>query len=172
MRLALALHPDCRCDAVSSIDVEVTQPTPGMLALDYVVTGAIGDLLLPSVTAPARADELWQRSCFEAFLRVPSDEAYQELNFSPSTQWAVYRFSGYRSGMRDAEVPSPRIETRSSANSFEMHVALAQIPAFPLRLALSAVIEETNGRKSYWALAHPAGKPDFHHPDSFVCELP
>ena len=28
------------------------------------------------------------------------------------------------------------------------------------RLGLSAVIEETNGRKSYWALAHPPGKPE------------
>jgi hypothetical protein len=40
------------------------------------------------------------------------------------------------------------------------------------RLALSAVIEETDGRKSYWALAHPPGTPDFHHPDCFTLELP
>ena len=25
---------------------------------------------------------------------------------------------------------------------------------------------------SYWALAHPPGKPDFHHPDCFALELP
>jgi hypothetical protein len=34
------------------------------------------------------------------------------------------------------------------------------------------VIEETNGRKSYWALAHPPGKPDFHHSDCFALGLP
>jgi hypothetical protein len=34
------------------------------------------------------------------------------------------------------------------------------------------VIEETNGRLSYWALAHPPGKPDFHHSDCFALELP
>jgi hypothetical protein len=39
------------------------------------------------------------------------------------------------------------------------------------RLGLSAVIEETSGRKSYWALAHPKGKPDFHHADCFTLEL-
>jgi hypothetical protein len=33
------------------------------------------------------------------------------------------------------------------------------------------VIEETNGAKSYWALKHPPGKPDFHHADGFVLEL-
>ena len=40
------------------------------------------------------------------------------------------------------------------------------------RLGLSAVIEEADGTKSYWALAHPPGSPDFHHADCFVVELP
>jgi hypothetical protein len=39
------------------------------------------------------------------------------------------------------------------------------------RLGLAALIEETNGHKSHWALAHPPGKADFHHPDCFACEL-
>jgi len=34
------------------------------------------------------------------------------------------------------------------------------------------LIEETNGAKSYWALAHAPGKPDFHHPDAFALDLP
>jgi hypothetical protein len=42
----------------------------------------------------------------------------------------------------------------------------------PWLLGLSAVIEEMNGRLSYWALAHPPGKPDFHHADCFALELP
>jgi hypothetical protein len=44
-------------------------------------------------------------------------------------------------------------------------------PAVPLRLALSAVIEEDGGMLSYWALKHPPGKPDFHHPDAFALEI-
>jgi hypothetical protein len=40
-----------------------------------------------------------------------------------------------------------------------------------LRLGLSAVIEESNGVLSYWALKHPPGNPDFHHPDAFVLEV-
>jgi hypothetical protein len=36
---------------------------------------------------------------------------------------------------------------------------------------LSALIEDQNGGKSYWALAHPPGKPDFHHADSFALEF-
>ena len=41
----------------------------------------------------------------------------------------------------------------------------------PWHLGLSAVIEERNGTKSYWALAHPTGQPDFHHRDCFALEL-
>lgn len=40
------------------------------------------------------------------------------------------------------------------------------------RMAASAVVEEADGTKSYWALAHPPGKPDFHHEAGFVLELP
>ena len=40
------------------------------------------------------------------------------------------------------------------------------------RVAISAVIEEADGTKSYWALAHPPGKPDFHHADGFALQLP
>jgi hypothetical protein len=46
------------------------------------------------------------------------------------------------------------------------------LPSGARRLGLSAVIEATDGTISYWALAHPSDKPDFHHPDSFVLELP
>lgn len=37
---------------------------------------------------------------------------------------------------------------------------------------VSAVIEEADGTKSFWALRHPPGRPDFHHPDCFQLELP
>ena len=40
-------------------------------------------------------------------------------------------------------------------------------------LNLTAVIEERDGTKSYWALNHPPdGPPDFHHPACFTLELP
>ena len=37
---------------------------------------------------------------------------------------------------------------------------------------LTAVIEEAGGVKSYWALAHPDGPPDFHNRDCFIAHLP
>jgi hypothetical protein len=178
MRQALRLHPDSRCAAATSIDVDVARPRAGALVLSYVVTGRIGGLRLPPVTVSARADELWRHTCFEAFVRASPGEAYYEFNFAPSTQWAAYRFDGYRSGMRiAAEITAPRIEVQSGAERYASQAALEldALPNLPRnvgwRLGLAVVIEETNGNKSYWALAHPPGKPDFHHADGFALEL-
>src|SRR5271167_461912 len=104
MRHALRLHPDFRCDAVERIEVSLAWPGPGVLALDYEVTGAIGDLYLPAPISPTRADELWRRTCFEAFVRPRTGEAYVEFNFAPSRAWAAYGFSGYRAGLAALEV--------------------------------------------------------------------
>jgi len=171
----LVIHRDSISSAVARVGV-YAERRGAALSLRYVVEGAIGDLLLPPATEPRRADELWRHTCFEAFVRAGGDE-YCELNFAPSTQWAAYRFGGYRNGMRVAdEIGAPRIDVRTDAARFDMRVSVALERALPgdavWRLGLSAVIEEANGRKSYWALAHPTGKPDFHHADCFALELP
>ena len=41
----------------------------------------------------------------------------------------------------------------------------------PWQLGLSAVLEEADGAKSWWALAHPAEEPDFHAPDCVAARL-
>jgi hypothetical protein len=175
MHRTLALHPESRCTTVSRIDVEATRPHAGRLVLRYTVTGTIGDLRLPRPESSARTDELWRHTCFEAFLRAPSGDAYYEFNFAPSTQWAAYAFTSYRSGMRVAnEVGAPFIETQAGAGFYVLQASLdlEQLASLPVwRLGLSAVIEEESGAISYWALAHPPGRADFHHSDCFALEL-
>ena len=175
MQLALKVHPDLPSDAVSGVDVEVEQVADA-LTLRYRLAGAVDRLAIPPPAAPDRTDELWRRTCFEAFLQPEAGDAYIELNFAPSTQWAAYRFSGYREGMAAADIAPPRIDVETTAASLELAVQLdlagLSLPPGPCRLALSAVIEQTDGAKSYWALAHPPGRPDFHHRSSFACTLP
>jgi hypothetical protein len=179
MRLALTLHPDSHCRAVNRIEVEVLRAHPASLVLRYFVTGTIGNLRLPGILPPARTDELWRHTCFEAFVRALPSAAYYEFNFSPSTQWAAYRFGGYREAMTVAsEIGAPAIGLQSNAESCQLTatlalVGLASLPSDAIwRLGVSAVIEETGGSLSYWALAHPAGSADFHHSDCFAHELP
>jgi len=132
---------------------------------------------MPPVVVTSRSDQLWRHTCFEAFVRASAGASYYEFNFAPSTQWAAYRFSGYRTGMRVAsEIGAPAIDVNSNDDCYTLQVALAlgrltELPRnAPWRLGLSALIEDTSGCKSYWALAHPPGKPDFHHADCFAYE--
>jgi hypothetical protein len=175
---ALIRHSDSQCVAATRIEVDVVQPRSGGLMLSYVVHGDIDALRLPPLTAPARGDELWQHTCFEAFVGTAAGAAYYELNFSPSTQWAAYRFDSHRSGMRVAtEIGGPTIEQQSALDRYTLQASfkldgLADLPRDPgWRLGLAVITEDTRGGKSYWALAHPSGKPDFHHFDCFALEL-
>jgi len=178
MRLTLRLHPDSLSPAATHIDVDIVRPHAGSLVLRYFVTGKTAGVRLPPIAPPVRAEELWQCTCFEAFIRCPASDSYYEFNFAPSTQWAAYQFDGYRSGMREAGgVSAPPIAIKASAALFRLQASLEleQLASLPReatwQLGLSALIEDTNGGKSYWALAHPPGKPDFHHPDCFAHEI-
>ena len=171
MHFELEPHPDTGRSAVSAISVDVSRQQAGALSLRYELSGAIANLLIPAPATPERADELWKHACFEAFLQRPGESAYREFNFSPSTQWAAYAFDGHREGMRVFAIPAPQITLAVSENSLVIEALIEALGDDAWRLALSAVIEETDGRKSYWALKHPPGRPDFHHPDCFAAEL-
>jgi hypothetical protein len=178
MRQQLRPHPDSHSVAVKNIDVEIARARTGRVELSYIVTGQMSSIRMPAAAANARSDGLWRHTCFEAFIRASPNAGYYELNFSPSGQWAAYQFSSYRSGMRAAnEITEVPIEMRSSPDGCALQISLSldQFRDLPRdrswRLGLSAVIEDTNGGLSYWALAHVPGKPDFHHADSFTCEI-
>lgn len=178
MRHPLTRHPDSQCVAAERIEVEIDRPSANTLALSYVVDGRIGDIRMPPAAAPSRGHELWRSTCFEAFVGAAPGADYYEFNFSPSTRWAAYRFSAYRDGMREAaEITVLPIEVRSEPDRYTLQASLdldrlaGLARRSPWRLGLAALIEDLQGRKAYWALTHPPGKPDFHHADSFAVAL-
>jgi hypothetical protein len=123
---------------------------------------------------PVRADDLWQTTCFETFLRAGGGEGYREWNFAPSGQWAAYDFAAYREKRTDAAVtPPPYVRMEDNFTWWALGATIAIGAEHQWQLGLSAVIEEKDGAKSYWALAHPTGdKPDFHDPVCFAARLP
>jgi hypothetical protein len=129
--------------------------------------------VLPQAEEPGRKDGLWRTTCFEAFLRADGEEAYQEWNFAPSGDWAAYDFADYRAGMAEAEVGAPPyIRMEDNLTWWTLGATIAVPANRHWHLGLSAVLEEKDGTKSYWALAHPpGGQPDFHHPDCFAARL-
>jgi hypothetical protein len=175
MHASLVPHPATPAGSTHSIEVDVSRVEPSELTLRYRVAGKIDKLLLPEPAVPARTDELWRHTCFEAFLQLR--RGYCEFNLSPSSQWAAYRFDDYRSGMDLLDVPAPTVRVAIRDDQLVLRVlidltGLDLSAEGSLQLGLSAVIEEQGGKLSYWALHHPAERPDFHHRDCFQLHLP
>ena len=149
------------------------------LLLSYAVTGRMRDLQLPPVVATTRADELWRHTCFEAFLRSVAGRRVLRIQLRAVDAMGGLSFQQLPQpdtrGERAAHAPDrgaiePRALRIAGRAGARRAVDLPSDAAW--RLGLAAVIEETSGHKSYWALAHPPGKPDFHHSDGFAYELP
>ena len=128
--------------------------------------------ILPAGSEPDRRDELWKTTCVEAFLRSGGGEAYKEWNFAPSGDWAAYDFTAPREGMTASDVANPPyIRFEDNLTWWALGATIALESGRHWALGLSAVIEENDGTKSYWALAHRSEKPDFHYPACFTSKL-
>ena len=175
---ALLRHPSMGCEAVRTLDVSLYAFDAERIVLRYVLEGDLEYLIIPSEGAARRAHELWLHTCFEAFLGAVGLPGYHEFNFAPSRAWAMYRFSAPRQGMAvvtGARAPHLAMQRTAAGITLEATIfwrdLIPQIPPPRLRIAMAAVVEDEGGRLSYWALQHPPGRPDFHHPDSFTLEL-
>lgn len=166
-------HPDFPSPQGVTLSVDWWLPAEDTLAIAYHVSDSEARILWPA-PAQGRTDGLWQHTCFEAFIGSTSGPAYAEFNLAPSGAWAAYAFDDYRACMRDLS-PASDPHINGADGLWTATIPLAGLDALlgpaPWRLAITAVIEATDGARSYWALAHPAGKPDFHQPDCFAARL-
>jgi hypothetical protein len=174
----LTAHPSTPSDTVRSLGVQLQAEEPGILVFQYSLVADMSRVRVPRSGAGGRADALWKHTCFEAFVAPADAPGYHEFNFSPSLNWAIYRFSAYREGMSRAEIGrDPEISVRRGDDGLELQsaVRLAHLPdlrdAGHLRIAVAAVIEDEGGSLSYWGLRHPPGKPDFHHSNGFALKV-
>lgn len=179
--LDLVCHPATLAPMVSSLSVTV-EFVGDDIVFRYCLRGDMARLRIPSEQIPARADLLWEHTCFEVFVAREGDTTYREFNFSPSGQWAVFDFDDYRQRRQeDPAAPEPVISTRLTDGRLEMNVVLPQtaLPgergAKQLQIGISAVVEAADtvdGGHSYWALHHPSSRPDFHHRAGFSLDVP
>src|SRR5437899_7689045 len=117
----LKCHPSTRPEAVRAIQVLVRRSASAELQMTFRLDGDIPRIRVPSPGLPRIATQLWQHTCFEAFIAVEGQSAYHEFNFAPSGEWAVYAFSSYRNGGPLAdEMMRPHIAVRSTGNRLEL----------------------------------------------------
>jgi hypothetical protein len=127
---------------------------------------------IPEIDEPVRRDRLWEMTCFEAFVQAEGETGYREYNFAPLGDWAAYDFSARREGMAEAELANPPyIRLEDNLTWWALGATFALEAGRRWALGLSAVIEEQDGTKSCWALAHDGDKPDFHDPACFTARL-
>ncbi|MCL2020578.1 MAG: hypothetical protein FWG81_00345 [Betaproteobacteria bacterium] len=167
----LTPHPDSPTPEALQITVEGERQTEA-LNLCYMLTGDCSGFAFPDTNHPAPPDRLWTRSCCELFWRERGAAAYREYNFSPSMQWAAYTFTAYRTREENI-LPSPpqRMNWTRDESRLFLQVEIAVSPN-PLQLAFAVVLKRTSGESIYYALRHPPGSPDFHHPDNFALSSP
>ena len=173
---AFSLHPFPGQDS-GGINIQgAIERTGQVLAFSFFLQGKLEDLILPAATGAPRRDNLWQATCLELFWAEEGNDNYWELNLAPSGGWNVYAFTGYRTGMRQEErITAPLVEIQHTAESFSLTATLeiGNLHAHdaPLRIGVSTVLKHRDSRLSYWSLAHPAEKPDFHAPQCFLLRM-
>lgn len=176
--LSLIAHPDHPPLAVRAVEAAILGLDAYWVRVRWRVEGS-ARVLVPPLAGKARTDGLWQETCFELFLKEPGGDAgYVELNLSPSERWAAYDFAAYRSGMEERAVPrDPDGTIRRGRDMliFDASIPRAALPPLPWKLGICAVIveadEEGTPVKSFWALRHGPGEPDFHAPACFAANL-
>lgn len=146
------------------------------LVLTFLLQGNLGDLILPTVSEQKRRDNLWQSTCLEMFWAEEKAKNYWELNLAPSGAWNVYAFTDYRTSMQQEDrIAAPLVKTERTMESFsltaELEIGKLHADNASLRVGFSTVLLQRDSRLSYWALAHPEERPDFHAPQSFLLRL-
>jgi hypothetical protein len=153
-------------------------PPTAQLQLNYRLEWSADDaaaaVLLPeSNPAPQRCDQLWAHTCLEIFIATPEEKRYWEVNMAPNGNWAVYRLDDYRQGLRpEPQLAALPFQVNRQLGLLELrlhwNLPVELASAAELELGPSAVIEQSLGQISYWALQHPAPQADFHHRQSFA----
>ncbi len=144
-----------------------------VLTLRFALDSPAGALRMPAPTgAPARRHNLWESTCFEAFIGRPGERAYRELNLAPNGHWNVYALTDYRENLEEWKAVQ---ELRYALRRSDQHVELTceldlsgWIAADQaLEISLTAVLDHGGTGCSYWAWHHQGEQADFHIRRSF-----
>jgi hypothetical protein len=142
-----------------------------VLALRYEISDAHGLVAWPArATTPGRREELWRNTCCELFLVDSESQRYIEWNASPTGDWMVQGFRSYR---ERSDLPVIDLAPQAISTGVKPGLMILEY-AVPLRAVRdtlghdswqwrpNCVLLLNSGEMTYWAIAHPADKADFH----------
>lgn len=177
-QLDFTLSPFAPGPALAPFSITGTISREGTrLALSYRLAGPLQELQLPDpAPVPARRWLLWEATCLEFFLAPQTGPGYWEFNLSPAGHWNVFRLTGYRQGIEEEpalEALPFHVTRLPQLLTLSIAVDLAPLlsASTPVKAAVSAILQHHDDVLSFWALTHPSGQPDFHHPQGFCLKL-
>jgi hypothetical protein len=141
------------------------------IELSFVLRGDIGSYIFPKAQKMRRADELWKATCFELML-ANDDEAYYELNFSPSLAWNFYILDSYRGEPKEiAFKEEPHISFSHKNDEFhivfELESKAINFEKFKY-YNLATILLTKEKERTFWTINHFKTQPDFHDKKSFL----
>lgn len=149
--------------------------------IHYGLRGNLASVVVPTPVRaePLRRDGLWEHTCFELFLAAEETEPYWEVNLAPNGDWNLYRLNGYRRGLTPetdrGALPftvTPRTDVLELELAFLLpRELLMACRERPLKLGVTAVIEQRGAMLSHWALAHGGSTADFHRREDFLLRI-
>lgn len=172
---SLTCHPKLPATYISAVQVCCELTKAGQLWLRYHIDVPEPMLVVAESRDPVRTDNLWKTTCGEVFLGKKDAPEYIEFNFSPSSQWAAYRFSDYRKESTDLPLlTAPDIHLDMSDSHFALEATVCLPPEWQhdeFDTGITFVAEEPGGIISYWALDHHQAEPEFHDRSGFSLKL-
>ncbi|MBW4668727.1 MAG: DOMON-like domain-containing protein [Cyanomargarita calcarea GSE-NOS-MK-12-04C] len=173
-----SLQPFASADLVSGLKIAGNiARNANLLIISYAILGNIQEVVIaPPSNTPSRKHGLWENTCFEFFVGIQNSDKYWEFNLSPSSDWNVYRFDGYRQGMQEetAFTTLPfSVQYSSDCLAIALDIDLDKIVSEQtvLDVAITTVIKHSDDTVTYWALTHLGVEADFHLRDSFIIKL-
>lgn len=149
-----------------------------LLRFEFQLRGSMAvmeKLIWPAQSVePQRKNGLWQTTVFELFVGGRGQPSYFEFNFSPSSDWNAYSFTGERQGMTPVKKieknPVTRIHRSVNGCDVEGVIDLSLLGLSDIEVSATSVLD-FGIHKEYWAVAHFGEKPDFHLRQSFIVQL-
>ena len=137
-----------------------------ILTLEFTVTGEIKSYIFNEPCEQTREDELWKKTCFELFIAHKNTPLYYELNISSSTNWNFYRFSDYKTAMKEEKnVSEPFIHSYKMQDKYRLSFEFdfyEELIEKELIFNLAVILLDTKGVRHFYSINRQEKTVDFH----------
>jgi hypothetical protein len=137
------------------------------ITLYFELIGTVNEYHFKNPSKQQRADNLWKNTCFELFIANTHNNAYWEINISPSTQWNIYHFSDYKEGMKkEKNITQPIIKTTQKNNYYSLSFTSTftqDVLNQELQINLAVILLDLDGVRHFYSIFKNSGNVDFHN---------